>query len=50
MIKMRQDIEEMTHAAGHHDRFRIVRDTLDHSNISVTNECARARPGQNSSG
>jgi integrase/recombinase XerD len=39
-----------SHAIDHQAPLTVVRDTLGHSNIAVTNEYAKARPDQSSSG
>ncbi len=39
-----------SHAIDHQAPLTVVRDTLGHSNISVTNEYAKARPDQSSAG
>jgi hypothetical protein len=39
-----------SHAIDHQAPLTVVRDTLGHSNIAVTNEYAKARPDQSPSG
>ena len=39
-----------SHAIDHQTSLTVVGDTLGHSNIAVTNEYAKARPDQGSSG